>query len=265
VGGNVLEYHELARHLGPDQPFYGLQSLGLDGQQAPLTNIEEMAACYIKEMRQAQPHGPYMIGGRSFGGIVAFEMACRLRAQGQEVNLLALLDTYPVNYFRREPGSNSLDQRAGRYARRMWCHVQNLRQLSLREKFFYAGNKCQYIPAKTRRIVMDRVFGLYKRIARPLPQVLRSIEQLNYSAMRDYVPQVYPGTVTLFLASGDMTASYDLKEGWQALAAGGVEIHEIDGDHINIIKEPFVGQLAAELGACIDEKSVRSDRLEVAA
>lgn len=265
VGGNVLEYHELARHLGPDQPFYGLQSLGLDGKQAPLTCIEEMAACYLKEMRKAQPHGPYMIGGRSFGGIVAFEMACQLRAQGQEVNLLALLDTYPVNYFRREPGSNSLNHRAVRYARRMWCHVQNLGQLSLREKFVYAGNKCQYIPAKTRRIVMDRVFGLYKRIARPLPQVLRSIEQMNYSAMRDYVPQVYPGTVTLFLASGDMTASYDLKEGWQALAAGGVEIHEIDGDHINIIKEPFVGQLAAELGACIDENSVRSRRLEVAA
>src|SRR5205807_4621015 len=85
VGGNVLEYYDLARHLGSDQPFYGLQSQGLDGKQAPLTRIEEMAAYYIKEIRKVQPEGPYAVGGRSFGGIVAFEMACQLHAQGQEV------------------------------------------------------------------------------------------------------------------------------------------------------------------------------------
>ncbi|MEP6911124.1 MAG: amino acid adenylation domain-containing protein, partial [bacterium] len=71
VGGNVLEYHDLARHLGPDQPFYGLQSQGLDGKNAPLNQIDEMATLYIKELRAVQPDGPYMIGGRSFGGVVA--------------------------------------------------------------------------------------------------------------------------------------------------------------------------------------------------
>ncbi len=266
VGGNVLEYHDLARHLGSDQPFYGLQSQGLDGKQPPLTRIEEMAACYIKEVRKLQPEGPYAIGGRSFGGIVAFEMACQLHAQGQEVNLLALLDTYPAGYFKLAPGASSRRNRIARFLRRMHCHLQNLRRLPAREKAGYIATKGQYIPAKLQRMAWESVFSLYKRIARPLPRVLRNIEQLNYTAISEYVPQVYPGAVTLFLASGDVTAAYDLKEGWQALATGGVEIHEIEGNHINIIKEPFVGELAAKLGACIAEKSRKGSRdLEVAA
>jgi len=95
AGGNVLEYLDLARALGPDQPFYGLQAKGLDGKQEPHTTIKQMATHYIAEMREVQPEGPYLIGGRSSGGTIAFEMACQLSAAGQDVALLALLDTYP--------------------------------------------------------------------------------------------------------------------------------------------------------------------------
>ena len=77
VGGNVLEYYELARQVGAEQPFFGLQAVGLNGQQTPLKSIEEMAAHYIHEVRQLQPTGPYYLGGRSFGGVVAYEMAAR--------------------------------------------------------------------------------------------------------------------------------------------------------------------------------------------
>ena len=83
VGGNVLEYYDLARHLGPDQPFYGLQSRGVNEHEAPHERIDEMAAHYIKELRQLQSHGPYFIGGRSLGGIIAYEIACQLRGQGE--------------------------------------------------------------------------------------------------------------------------------------------------------------------------------------
>src|SRR6185295_19030205 len=105
LGGNVVEYYELARHLGEEQPFYGLQSQGFDGKRSPHTRVEDMAAHYIKELRELQPEGPYFIGGRSLGGMVAFEMAQQLRAQGQTIGLLALLDTYPSGYaklFRNE-------------------------------------------------------------------------------------------------------------------------------------------------------------------
>ncbi|HAJ64533.1 MAG TPA: non-ribosomal peptide synthetase, partial [Cyanobacteria bacterium UBA8543] len=94
VGGNVLEYLNLVRYLGSEQPIYGLQAQGLDGKQTPLNRVKDMAAYYIKEIRTLQPEGPYFLAGYSFGGLVAFEMAQQLHAQGQKVALLALCDTY---------------------------------------------------------------------------------------------------------------------------------------------------------------------------
>ena len=93
AGGNVLIYRELAQRLGPDQPFYGLQAVGLDASCPPLTSIEEMAAAYAKEIRKKQPRGPYFLGGYCMGGTVAYEIAQQLHAQGERVALLALFDT----------------------------------------------------------------------------------------------------------------------------------------------------------------------------
>ena len=82
-GGNVVGFRDLARHLGPDQPFYALQPQGLDGKRECLTSIPEMAERYIQEIKRVQPEGPYRIGGYSFGGLVAYEMAQQLEAQGR--------------------------------------------------------------------------------------------------------------------------------------------------------------------------------------
>jgi acyl carrier protein len=95
LGGHILGYHELVRRLGRDQSIYGLQAQGLDGEQAVLTRIKDMANHYINEIRTVLPEGPYLLGGYSLGGIVAFEMARQLEAQGQKIALLALLDTAP--------------------------------------------------------------------------------------------------------------------------------------------------------------------------
>ena len=154
VGGNVLEYHDLARHLGSDQPFYGLQSRGLDGTQSPHTRIPEMAAHYVKEIREFQPRAPYLIGGRSLGGIIAFEMACQLRSQGQEVGLLALLDSYPVGYHKRSLDAGALKSRAGRIVSRMGTHSSNLRGLSLQGKLIYAHRQVEIRHAEAQEQVM---------------------------------------------------------------------------------------------------------------
>jgi len=258
VGGNVLEYHDLARHLGTDQPFYGLQSQGLDGKSAPLNRIDEMAQLYIKELRAVQPCGPYMIGGRSFGGVVAFEMACQLHSEGEEVSLLALFDTYPVGHHKLLPAEDKRNSRFYRLSKRFETHTHNLSQLGFKRKLGYLWNKIRYLPAKTKDQVWGSIFKLYREGARPIPRLLRNIEQLNREAARNYVPRVYSGKVTLFLASSDLTASYDLKEGWEALVGDRLEVHEFEGDHINIIKEPFVAQVAAELNACIDRAQTTS-------
>ncbi|MDQ2975526.1 MAG: amino acid adenylation domain-containing protein [Acidobacteriota bacterium] len=252
AGGNVLEYHELARLLGSDQPFYGLQAQGLDGNQLPHTTIKDMAAHYIKELREVQSEGPYLIGGRSSGGTIAFEMACQLRANGEPVALLALLDSYPSGYFKLLPGSGSYWQRAQRLLRKVQSHGQNLQQLTPDAKLRYVFGKLKYAPAKTKHKVYRRAYKIYQRIGRPLPGVLKNIEEINFAAVKDYVPQVYPGCAILFLASDDLTASYDVEVGWQGLVAGGLEKVRISGNHLDIVKEPHVRTLAEKLRACLD-------------
>jgi len=257
VGGNVLEYHDLARLLGPDQPFYGLQSKGLDGKSQPHMTIKEMAAHYIKEMREIQPAGPYLLGGRSSGGTIAFEMACQLEAMGEKVALLALLDTYPAGYFKLLPGSATWRQRLGRRAKKWQTHLINLRELTVADKVRYLLNKMSYAPAKAKHKIYRHAYKLHKRFGQTLPPVLQNIEEINVSAVKDYEPQVYSGDVTLFLAS-DLTSQYDLRDGWRQLVRGRVEAHEISGNHINIIKEPYVGALAAQLRECITHSEKES-------
>ena len=105
VGGNVLCYHDLARLLAPDQPFYGLQSRGLDGSEKALTRIEDIAASFLAEIRDVQPAGPYTLVGTCMGGVVAYEMAQQLHLAGEKVDLLVLLETWrPMAPSGRFPG-----------------------------------------------------------------------------------------------------------------------------------------------------------------
>ncbi len=93
--GNVVGFGPLARHMPADQPFYALQPSGLDGRRPLDTGIEAMAERYLRAVRAVRPHGPYLLAGRCNGATVAFEMAQRLRAEGEEVPLLVALDSSP--------------------------------------------------------------------------------------------------------------------------------------------------------------------------
>ena len=251
VGGNVLEYYDLARYLGPDQPFYGFQSRGVDSDQRPHERIEEMAAHYVQELREFQPHGPYFIGGRSLGGIIAYEMACQLRALGDEVSLLALLDSYPAGFEQLQPGAGSLTAKFARLRQRAAAHRRNLRLLRGRNKLSYLANKSQYGPVQIKNRLWRAIYRSYQNLGRNLPPVLRDVEQFNWLAARRYRPQPYAGKATLFWASTDLRASVDQVEGWRALATGGLEVIEIPGTHLDLIKEPHVAELATKLSASL--------------
>ncbi len=244
VGGNVLEYYDLARLLGNDQPFYGLQSRGLHGAQ-PHTTIEEMATHYVTEIRKVQPRGPYFIGGRSLGGIIAYEMACQLRASGEEIALLALLDSYPVGYDKRS-GNVSVRKKSSRFTRRMRAHLSNINHLPLREKLPYITNKSKYGTVRIKSRAWRAVYRAFKGIGRELPKQFRDIAEFNWLAAYQFVPRPYEGRPTLFWASQDLRAKFDMIEGWKALASA-LEVVEIPGTHLDIIKEPYVGELAAKL------------------
>ncbi|MBS1808497.1 MAG: amino acid adenylation domain-containing protein [Acidobacteria bacterium] len=244
VGGNVLEYYELARQIGNTQPFFGLQSVGLNGQQPPLKSIEAMAAHYLHEIRQLQPEGPYYLGGRSFGGVVAYEMAQQLRAQGQDIALIALLDTDPIGWLKTLPRRRALTLRVRFLALRIQQHLRNLRGLSGPGRFNYIREKIAYKQRKieTWRWQLRRVLSSEER----LPETLQDVEEFNYLAAENYLPRIYPGKVTFFCAKEEVSAQEN-QFGWQTLATDGVEVVEVPGDHQSMIKEPHVNILAEQL------------------
>ncbi len=90
--GSVFDLYPLAKYLGRKRPFFGLRSLGTDADELPFQTMADIAAHDIKSIQAVQPHGPYFLGGHSFGGKVAFEMAQQLRSQGEEVSFLAMMD-----------------------------------------------------------------------------------------------------------------------------------------------------------------------------
>ena len=211
-----------------------------------------MAAHYIKEMRELQPEGPYFIGGRSLGGMIAFEMACQLRMQDQEVGLLVLLDTYPAGYAKLLPDAATVRSHLVSLARRIGSHASNLRGLASLKKLSYLAEKAQYAAPKIKSHIWRKIYRLYLKHGRPLPRALSDVKEFNSMAAREYLPRVFAGKVTLFWASGDLRASFDLVAGWRVLAGGGIDVHEISGNHLNIIEEPYVVELAMKLHNCLE-------------
>jgi acetoacetyl-CoA synthetase len=95
LGGSVMEFAQLVRHIRSPHPIYGMQARGTDGMEEPFERIEDMAKFHLDAIRQLQPRGPYFLIGYSLGGLVTLEMAQRLSESGEKVALLALLESYP--------------------------------------------------------------------------------------------------------------------------------------------------------------------------
>lgn len=258
VGGNILEYKDLADHLDSEQPLYGLQAIGLDGKSAPLDDIGEMATAYLKEVREIQPHGPYYLGGRSFGGTVAYEMARRLVEQGEEVALLAILDSYPKGWLKLYPQAEARQLRKHFRQLRIKGHLENWKRLGVVGKARYFLEKANYKKRKFKNLLWRTTQKFGVEAEQSVGATIRDIEEINYLAIKKYVPQVYPGIVTFFGAREEVCPEENLT-GWRRLAQGGVEVVEVPGDHQTMIKEPHVRKLAEALeksiGFSIDNKS----------
>jgi aspartate racemase len=238
VGGNVVGFRDFAMHLGSDQPFYALQPQGLDGKRPLRTTVEEMAEAYLRDIRQVQAEGPYRLGGYSFGGLVAYEMAQRLRANGEDVELLALFDTY-------DPRKG--DSRAGQ--------LRNLAKLPLKERIAFVVKKGTFVLMTLRK----------RRELRNLPAPLRAVRQTCSQAADRYQVQPYDGQVSLFRVKEKSIGSLDDPYAvWWQMARGGVDLHEISGDHLSMLKEPQVRWLASELRQCLDRSLVEPEFAEAA-
>jgi aspartate racemase len=251
-GGNVLLFRDLARHLGSDYPFFGLQSQGLDGKGNYLTTVAEMASHYLKEIRELQPEGPYYLGGFCMGGAVALEMAQRLLEQNQEVRLLAMFDTY--NHNGTAPGRSFADRL--RYLRqKAQFHWANITQLPSKERIGYLaekfrGTRQRGLANLTLKLAnLPKLFG--SRVAKPMDGI--ALEDVNDQAGFSYRPKTYPGAITLFLPQRNYYFVGKPGMGWPEFAAGGLNVIELPVYPGGMFVEPYVRALADKLRACIDE------------
>jgi thioesterase domain-containing protein/acyl carrier protein len=248
--GHVLNFRDLARHLGTEQPFYGLQYVGLNGGEVPVTRMEDMAAHYRREIRKIQPAGPYYIGGYSFGGRVAYTIAQQLLAAGENVALLALLDTYHL-----------LGQKT--VGKRQWWarHSERLAKLESREIPAYLALRIKNVMIVSSIALRSRLIPALWRVCemlnRPIPQFLHRPAVANDVIRRNFRPKPYEGDAVLFQAELPATKHPDVHLGWRNLIKGGVDIRPVPGRHFDFLKEPHVRRLAEELADCLAERQER--------
>ncbi len=240
AGGTVFCYRDLARHLGGDQPFFGLQARGLSGEAPPQDTVEEMAAHYIDTMRSVQPVGPYRLAGWSLGGNLAFEMARQLREQGDEVALLALLDAGALPPDEQAAIDDFLPIIMGMFPAEENLPLEALRQLPPREQLDY------FLKRAAEARLVDDVPGTTQA------QHVFDVFRANLKAMLDYRPVEADVAITLFRAAEQTSKlAADPALGWSAYAKRGVDVHTVPGDHVHMVREPQVQHLAAELLASL--------------
>lgn len=287
-GGYVFFYHALAARLGPDRPVYGIRAeTRSDHWGRPYhrtRSLEELAARYIAEIRTVQPHGPYLLGGACFGGTVAFEMARQLRAQGESVGPLLLFDAFVQNNpYRSEAAVFPLEDGPVQLRQRLVTHLRQARRLGSREGLVYLSAKLwrcapSEISALARkllerlRIIVSRLADEAVWIASRVSGVPASLEltqrrmmggflDITRRLLLAYTPGPYDGSLVLFVAA----EGYDPEPLWTGLARGGMTVHRMPGEHLEMLEEPAVLQTAALIDWYLEHKDITETAIPVPA
>lgn len=242
VYGVVAEMKPLAQALRCGRPVYGLQPRGCDPASTPDDRIEDMARHNIQEIRTVQPRGPYALAGFSFGGHVAFEMAHQLRAAGEEIELLALIDA-PMHrrYLPALARARFRLSRAGRALRRLTAREPGERL----PHPWRALRKWQ--EWRRERHAMAAAMG---GALPPLPPRRRAICEANVRAVHLYEPRRYPGRVLFLQAETHSTHWADPVPAWRRWCDR-LELHRVPGDHASMLQPPDVAAVAAHLDRCL--------------
>ena len=232
IGGEVLEMHAFSQHLGLDQPFYGLQAMEEDVSGAEPLSIEDLAARYIMDLKLVQPEGPYSIGGFCFGGIIAFEMAIQLSNAGDEIEILAILDTVTP------PG----------YKSSLMGHLKNGWSVFTQPPCL-KWQRIKKLSTRAQRVFKQKM-GFHQEGADPLRLQIR--KQL-LTARAEYIPSVFNGPICVFHASLDRKLG-TIQEGWSACTSKKVTFIPICCTHQTLLSEPGVQELADQLKKVMSEK-----------
>ncbi len=257
AGGNVLCYEHLVRHLGGGHPVYAFQARGSDGVGEPHTSIDEMVSDYLAALKRLQPRGPYYLVAWSSGGPVAYEMAYRLKQMGDDIGLLALIDSWPslVNVD-LDDDIQFLVELANFFGRFYESPVElsydELAAISTSQRLDYVLEKAKaggVVSALFDRAFVERFINLCKANLR--------IMMNNELTPCDLPVQFFRAASADLIAEkirGDAGDDY----GWGELVGDSLTVHEVPGDHITMLTGDNARRLAARLTECIDARSPRT-------
>jgi acyl-coenzyme A synthetase/AMP-(fatty) acid ligase/thioesterase domain-containing protein/acyl carrier protein len=242
AGCEAFELKLLPRHLPTEQAILAFQPRGLDGRSRYQASVEAMAKSYLAHVRVHQPHGPYYLCGNCFGGVVAFEMAQRLVAAGEKVAFLGLFDSYGGDYPKPRasmPISNKQPFKVESFLSKLFGCIGEV------------VKDPNYLTRKLCEIDVALRFSLF---ARDYESRTSCFRRLCGIARRRYRMRPFPGRIVLFRT--DDLPSAELYEpdpllGWNGMALGGIEIHELPGRHGDYMREPQVQALAEKLVSCL--------------
>ena len=252
AGGTVFHYAELARLLAPDQPFYGLQAAGLHGEAEPLDSVDEMAERYLEEIRRVQPRGPYFLGGWSAGGVIALEMARRLRTAGEEVATVALFDTRTPDFHQSRRVLDQVELYRNYAVSLVPAEADALAELEEALRASPAEGRLACLSAW----MAERGAGLDTAELDRIGAAVR-VFQATAAATREHRLPPYAGRVDLFCAlagtAGEGMDAAGLPEKWRALGLTDLRVHAVPGTHASMVLRPQAGALAAALREAFGE------------
>jgi thioesterase domain-containing protein len=259
LGGNVMELTELAQHMRTDHPIYGIQARGLDNVEIPHNRIEDMAQYYLNFIEDIQSKGPYFLVGWSYGGLIQLEIARRLSESGEEIGLLAFLDTWP------HPRVLPFRSWLGVLVRRAKHHAETVMQLGFREAVHYlihmSRNLVDHIRVrrgahsrqKPTGIVSPSLQSLYTVI----PPGLQRVRDSGFAAWAQYRPSYYRGKITYLRGGIPEGFSDDPASYWGKLTPE-FEVHTLPGKHLEMVGA-HAGSVAMQLVRCIERALGKSE------
>lgn len=248
-GGSVHVFREMVAALPEGRPVYGIDMEWLCDTRENFT-VEEIAAFYLKIIRNVQKTGPYYFCGYSFGSLVVYEMARRLINEGDCAGLVALLDA-PNPAMRSNFSRKESAQFRRRYLRdRLGKYAGNLLQGDIRA---FTNRGSAFIVSRTKRIFVPAIKFGFQLLNKPQPIVVRANDPGFLRAWRAYVPSSYPNSVVCFRVQ-DRGSEYDTDPtmGWDACATGGVQVHVVPGGHLDMMRMPCVRVIAEQLAVYLN-------------
>jgi len=243
----------LAECLPPDQPVFEFYEPNMDGI-AVFPTVEDLAATFMQEMRALQPSGPYQLCGYSTFGLVAYEMARMLVAEGEDVGLLALFDIWHPAFRQRLNPREYVRYRFMRLADRSRKYGRLLTRGRIGE---FATTFRDFVIRRAKLIGWRLLRSMFRKRNQPVPKTMQVIESVT--SHKTYNPPPYPQRLVVVRPKDLFEGLRNRTVGWDLCATAGVDVHFVKGDHGTMMKQPHVGEVGAKIAAYLAQPLTQSE------